>query len=75
MLKLMVDDTDQEHKSHLEIVKFIENNNNNTFTFDNLLSGRKYAVQIKAISTTRETEISPSEISSISTRPYGNIKK
>jgi len=66
----MFDDTDIQQKSYLEEVKF---NNNNRFTFDNLLSGRKYAVQIKAISATGQT--TASETLSISTRPYGNIKQ
>jgi len=68
LLKLMFDHTVTQQQSYSEEVK----SNNNGYTFENLLSGEKYAVQVTAISATGEAK--PSIISYIYTKPYGMYK-
>jgi len=55
-----------QQKSYSEEVR---SNNNNGYTFENLLSGEKYAVQVTAIWATGQAK--PSKISYIYTEPYG----
>lgn len=68
LLKLMFNHTVKQQQSYSEEVK----SNNNEYTFENLLPGEKYAVQVTAISATDKAE--PSIISYIYTKPYGFIQ-
>ncbi|KAF0753286.1 Tyrosine-protein kinase receptor Tie-2, partial [Aphis craccivora] len=69
LVKLIFYNTNLQQLNYSEEVK---SNNNNGYILENLLPGKKYAVQITAITATGQAN--PSNLSYIYTEPYGYIQ-